>query len=316
MSFCNGRAKAAIAAERHRSVSPCAIATLVVCVWSLSACTSSLVLGTAYNAAATRTADRVKTYADFDAAQQQWIEQSFKSFQQWHRTNELPTYSALLNEFAATLKSDDPVATQQLDTWFKQIEERTTRARSCSPLMGAAGFLTDMADWQVEQLHETLKSNRLKQYKKYKSESTEERRERRRELLITWSSRAGIKLTDEQKQLLDSTLARQTSMGDQRFQLWEEWTNDFISLLEQRDSAQFADQLQSHVDSLWTMTEEKYPQEWRQNRDLWQGFAHALLNDLSAEQKNSLANTVASISESTLTLSRKKSRAEPVCYSG
>lgn len=293
-----------------------AIAFVAVNVWAVSACTSSLVLGTAYNAAAKKTADRVKTYADFDKAQQQWIEQSFQSFQQWHRISELPGYSVLLNDVATTLKSGHPIPEQQLDTWVTKVEERTQRARSCSPLAGAAEFLTDMADWQIVQLRETLDANRQKQYEKYKSETAEERQQRRRKLMITWASRAGIKFTNEQKQLLDSTLTQQTSMGDRRFRLWEQWTTEFIDLLEQRDSAQFASRLQSHVDSLWTMTEQSYPQEWKQNRELWQGFAHTLLNDLSVAQKDDLAETISSISESTLTLSRKKSRAEPVCYSG
>jgi len=293
-----------------------AIGIVVAGVWAMSACTSSLVLGTAYNAAAKKTADRLKTYADFDQAQQQWIEQSFQSFQQWHRISELPGYSALLTDVATTLRSEQPIPEQQLDTWVNTVEERSHRARSCSPLTGAAEFLTDMADWQVVQLQKTLDTNRQKRYEEYKSETAEERQERRREQMITWASRAGIKFSDEQKQLLDSTLAQQTSMGDRRFRLWEQWTAEFIDLLEQRESNEFGSRLQSHVDSLWTITEKNYPKEWKQNRDLWQGFAHTILNDLCVAQKTELAETITSISESTLTLSRKKSRAEPVCYSG
>ena len=59
-----------------------AILMLSASALTLGACTSSLVLGTAYNEAAKRTADRVKSFADFDSEQRQEIDQSFQSFLQ------------------------------------------------------------------------------------------------------------------------------------------------------------------------------------------------------------------------------------------
>jgi len=287
---------------------------LAVSALSLAACTSSLVLGTAYNAAAKRTADRVKTYADFDSAQQQWIDQSFQSFQQWHRISELPAYSALLNDVADRLKTDQPVAKAQLDKWFDTVQQYGLRARKCSPLSGSSEFLSGMASWQIRQLDQKLKANRLEQLEKYKEETVDDRRKRRRELIITWASRAGVSMSDEQQKLLDETLSRQTSMGDRRFQLWDDWTTRFIALLETRESEKFPDQLRSHIDSIWNMTERNYPAEWKQNRELWQNFAHVLTNDLSIDQRESLVEKITSISESVATLSKKGSRATPVCH--
>jgi len=291
------------------------IVILAISVLALPACTSSLVLGTAYNAAARKTADRVKSYADFDAAQQQSIEEAFQSFHQWHRVAELPTYSAILNNVAGTLKSNQTIEQTQLHTWFETIQQRSLRARACSPLSGAAGFLTEMTDWQIQQLHEKLKSNRMEQYEKYKDESTDERKERRREMMITWASRAGIDMNDRQKQLLDTTLDRQTSMGDRRNQLWNDWTDEFVALLQTRQSEQFPVRVQSHIDSLWNITERHFPEEWEQNRELWQNFFQELLNDLTVDQKSMLVGKITSIAESISTLSNKKSRNNPVCYS-
>ncbi len=290
------------------------VAFLAIIVLLLGACTSSLVLGTAYNAAAEKMADRVTALADFDTAQRQWIEQSFQSFQQWHRVSELPAYSALLNDIAGTLQSDQSVTQKQLDQWFDTVQQRSKRARECSPLSGSTEFLREMKNWQIQQLHKKLKSRRLEQYKKYKADSPEERRERRREMIITWSSRAGVKMTEQQQLELDETLSRQTSMGDRRFQLWDNWTDEFIALLETRSSEQFPARIQSHIDSLWNMTERNYPEEWKQNRQLWQGFVHSLLNELSANQKKSLVENITSVSKSANALSKKKSRATPVCY--
>lgn len=132
--------------------------------------------------------------------------------------------------------------------------------------------------------------------------------------MISWSSRAGIKMNDAQKLLLDNTLSQQTSMGERRFKLWTDWTEQFISLLNDRESEQFPGRVQSHIDNLWNLTERNYPQEWNQNRELWQGFAHAFLNGLSVDQKNALVNNMVSISKTVTTLSKKKSRAKPVCF--
>lgn len=290
------------------------ITFLVASALSLAACTSSLVLGTAYNAAAKRTADRVKTYADFDDEQQQWIEQSFRSFQQWHRESELPAYSTILNEVAATLETDQPVAKAKLDEWFDTIQHHGIRARTCSPLSGSAEFLSEMTSWQIQQLEKKLELNRSERFEKYQEETADDRRKRRRELMITWASRSGIKMSGEQELLLDKTLAQQTSMGDRRFRLLDEWTTQFIALLETRDSQQFPERVRSHIDGLWNLTERNYPDEWRQNRELWQNFAHSLINNLTADQREALVDKISSISESTATLSRKKSRTTPVCY--
>ena len=292
-----------------------AILVISASALTLGACTSSLVLGTAYNEAAKRTADRVKSFADFDSEQRQEIDQSFQSFLQWHRVSELPAYSAILNNVATTLQSDQSISEIQIDQWFDTIEQRGQRARECSPLGGASGFLTEMAGWQIQQLGNKLRTNRSEQYERFSKTSAEDRRKRRREWMISWSSRAGIKMNDTQKLLLDNTLAQQTSMGERRFKLWTDWTEQFISLLNDRESEQFPGLVQSHIDSLWNLTERNYPQEWNQNRELWQGFAHEFLNGLSVDQKNALVNNIVSISKTVTTLSKKRSRrAKPVCF--
>lgn len=280
----------------------------------LAACTSSLVLGTAYNAAAERAADRAKTYADFDSEQKQWIEQAFKNFQQWHRTSELPAYSGFLRDVASALQADQPVSRTQLDNWFNTVRMRSQRARACSPITGATEFLSDMADWQIDQLHEKLTDNRQERYDEYKEETVEERRERRHDAIVTWASRSGLKLNDEQQALLKTTLSKQTSMGDRRFKLWQDWTSHFIELLRRRDTEQFPQQVQAHIDSLWDITEKNYPEEWNQNRELWMDFAETLLNDLSADQRSVLVGRLSSVADSAMTLSRKGDPRKAICY--
>jgi hypothetical protein len=290
------------------------VGMVVISSLLLAACTSSLVLGTAYNAAANRAADRVKTYADFDSEQKQWIEQAFKRFQQWHRTSELPVYSGFLRNVATTLQTDQPVSRIQLDDWFNTVQTRSQRARACSPISGATGFLIDMADWQIDQLHKKLTDNRQERYDEYKEETADERRERRHDTIVTWASRSGVKLNDQQQALLKTTLSKQTSMGDRRFKLWQDWTSQFIELLRRRDTEQFPQQVQAHIDSLWDITQKNYPEEWNQNRELWMDFAQTLLNDLSADQRSALVGRLSSVADSAMTLSRKGDPAKAICY--
>ena len=289
---------------------------LATCALTLAACTSPMVMGTVYNAAAGRFADRAISYADFDTAQRQTIEDSFRKFHKWHRVSELPAYSDLMNNFASTLVADSPIEQSQIKQWFDSLQERTTRGRECSPISGAADFFTEMTDWQIRQMERKLKTNRQERLARYQKESVEERLQRRIDTMTKWASRAGVDLSEEQKTSLATALSQQTSMGTRRFKLWEDWTDQFISLLlEDRDKAQFPDQIQSHISNLWDLTERNYPEEWKQNRDLWLDFAHSFLNDMTATQKSSLARTVASLSHTAASLARKRSRTKPICFS-
>jgi len=273
-----------------------------------------MVLGTLYNGAAGRFADRAKSYADFDKAQQQVIDDSFKKFHKWHRVSEMPLYSALMDNFAKALVSGNPIQQDQIQQWFDTLQERTTRGRECSPINGAAEFFAEMTDWQIQQMDRKLKSNRQKQFDRFQSESVEERRTRRLATMVKWASRAGVNLSDKQKKSIDTVLSQQTTMGTRRFKLWEDWTTQFIQILEGRGKEQFASNIQSHISDLWNLTETNYPEEWKQNQDLWLDFAHSFLNDLTSKQKSSLASTVSSISQTTASVARKKSRTEAVCF--
>ncbi len=279
---------------------------LILACTLLIACTGPLVLGTVYNGASGRMAKQVKNYATFSKSQQTVIDQNFATYHSWHRSTQLPAYSNFLNAVVDDLEQTRPTSLSTVDAWFTQINDFSAALRRCNPLNNAADFLQTLTDKQVREIADSLEKIEKKQARDYSTESTEQRRYQQQKSISKWIKRAGLKINDQQKKLIDKTLAQQINLRSQRMYLRKQWTDQFNLLLQKRDQPDFNTRIGIHIKSLSNMTRKNYPREWQSNTDLWAGFIAEFLSLQSAEQRSVLVKKLRKFASTVNALSEKK----------
>lgn len=292
------------------------ITGLILACTLLIACTGRLVLGTVYNGASGRMATQIKSYATFSESQQAIIDNNFASYHSWHRSTQLPAYSRFLNDIIGDLEHTRTTSLSTVTIWQKQINNFSAAMRRCNPLNNAAEFLKTLNDKQVQEIANSFDKISKKHARDHSTESTEQRQQRRQKSISKWIKRAGLKINDQQKKLIDEKISQQINLGSQRMYLRKKWTDQFIELLQKRDQPDFDTRIGSHIKSLSNMTRENYPAEWRSNADLWASFTQEFLSLQSTEQREVLVKKLRKFSTTVKLLSEKKkgTAVEMLCF--
>jgi hypothetical protein len=290
------------------------ISILLLTVILISGCTSTVAIGTAYNSAARNVTSRLTDYAEFSTSQRREIKSRVSAFHQWHRQQHLPDYHLLLSEIARG--ADDPgnLSRQHVDRWVRTFRGLLLQTGQCNPLNDSSHILSSLSDRQVQQVAISIRDKQIQRVREYQSETKAQRLKRRQTDLTKWAARAGINFTDEQSMLLNNTLTQQISLTPQRHQLWQNWSDQFVRMLQHRSQPQFSGQVHGHIASLWNLTEQTYPEQWDTNIKLWSDFLYRFLKSQTPEQSRRIKNKLNSVAKSLAKLSNKKTTHEPRCF--
>ncbi|MDP3295866.1 MAG: DUF6279 family lipoprotein [Nevskia sp.] len=141
-------------------------------------------------------------YLSLDKAQKTAFRREFGSLQAWHRSTQLPLYSADLRSLATAFEQD-PVPRDALERAMSQIEAHATRVwEQAQP--ATVSLLASLRDEQIEAFGKRSRERINDDEAERADEKLADRRKRwlreQRENLERWTGR----LNDRQKQLLDA----------------------------------------------------------------------------------------------------------------
>ncbi len=291
----------------------CWFAVIAVAVL-LAGCTSSVVLGKAYDNFASHITKRFKSYATFDKQQKAQIEILADGYHSWHRTKQLPIYAKLLRQIVADIDSDGPLDIQTTKGWWSAARNLSAEMRQCNPFNVSAELLAGLSDKQVEQVAERLRTIHDEREERYLAESAEERIERRVAEITKWGKRGGASFNAKQKKLLQKALVSQISLGSQRLQLRRVWLEVFIALLAERKQQSFNSAVTQHIDSMWLLTATNYPEEWSGNEQIWTEFLMHYIDLQTDEQRRVFVDKALKTAVTFEKLAMKEVSPAPVCY--
>lgn len=280
----------------------------------LAGCTSSVVLGKAYDNFASHLTKRFKSYATFDEQQKAQIASLADSYHSWHRATQLPRYAKLLRQVAADMDSDEPLDIQMAEGWWIAARNFSAEMRQCNPFNVSAELLAGLSEKQIVQVAERLRTIQNEREERYRSESAEERIERRVAEIAKWGRRGGASFNAKQKELLQQTLMSQISLGSQRLQLRRIWLEVFIALLAERNQQSFSGEVTQHIDSMWLLTATNYPDEWADNEQLWTKFLKSYIDLQTDEQRRVFIDKALKTAVTFEKLAVKEAPHVPVCY--
>jgi len=287
---------------------------IIFLLLQLVACASELVLGTVYNELDNRSARNFKSYANFNDRQAAQIDRMASAYHAWHRKNQMPAYAAFMNNIVDDISAADTLGLDAAAVWWSAASGFSDDLSACNPFNAAAELLAGLTDRQVQQITKRLRRDLDKHQDEYAQESKEERMQRRFKKVTAWASRAGAKFNAQQKTLLRETLAEQVSLGQQRLELRRVWMENFIGLLNKREEVDFETKITAHINTLWRLTSNNFPEQWSSNERLWTKFLQQFINLQTDEERQRFLKKIIDTATTVEKLSQKKVSQKPICY--
>ena len=256
----------------------------------LVGCTSNqLLLSALYNRMDNMIATEVKEYASFSSVQKREIDLYADQYHQWHRTQHLPLYAELLREVSGYLTTETEITITEVTDWSALLEDYAREMAFCYPMNDSSDFLKTLTDKQVEQ----ILAHGLEEYEEFLEDNvdfTDEKRNKKRyDDTRKWFRRMSLRLNDEQKEQLKETIAIERRLGGSGMEVWKDWHLEFVDLLGGRATEDFAARSNQHIENLWTLQDDNFPEVFEFNRQHWAEYFTSLAQSLTDSQREDVS---------------------------
>lgn len=278
---------------------------------TLTACTSSeWLLSALYDRFDDKLATELKEYADFTPQQSDAIDSFALEYQYWHRTQHLPKYARLTREISAMLEADRIIDGPQVARWSEEIEGYFREMAICHPLNRASDFLKTITDEQITQILE----HGIKEHEDFVEDhidmTEEERVDKRHRNTLKWFKRFELNLNSEQRDVLRQTIATEALMNQEGTSLWVRWLEGFVDVLENSDDIDFPILVAAHIDKLWTLQDDEFPEVVEFNQNHWIDYFSSLAASQTNEQQQEFSDWLIKMAGNLESMSSAASRNE------
>lgn len=293
--------------ELHRKTALSAFAKTLSCLAFailVSGCTNSkLIIGPLYNQLDDRMRKQFNELGDFNARQTAAFEASLGTYHVWHRQSELPQYAALMEEIANSINTDNTTY-DKVGQWMRRAEVHSLAVRECHPVNFLFDMMRSLSDTQIDVIEQKLKKRQKKYRERNASRTPEQLTQQRLKNLEKWAGRLDLKITEEQRELLQTAFTEQKSLRPQYQQLSADWKTQFFNLARNQNASNHDELMRSHFSKFWTLLQSNHPEQWQQNRDMWMDVAFRFEQSMTSNQRiqfsrwiSKMAGTLRSVSE-------------------
>jgi Family of unknown function (DUF6279) len=267
---------------------------LALCVLLLGACSSTTFL---YNRLHIIIPWYLNDYVDLTREQGTQLDQLLEPFLAWHRTEELPAYLELLDSIVTGL--DNPVTAQEIQQQALVIETLWYRleARSVEWMLSLGEGLSDE---QVADLIAKLEKDQRKYEKKYLERDEQEYREELYENFLDNAQDFIGRLSREQKQMVEESMAQMTRSDDLWLAERAAWLDRMRDVL-QRDAG-WQQAIRDDVGERDQSTAAEYDEVMEHNLAIIHQAMADLINSRTEKQDRRLRGKMAGIREDLQTL--------------
>ena len=196
-------------------------------VLALAACSATRV---AYDHADTLLRFMASSYLDLDAAQSEDLTPRIARFHQWHRTNELPAYAALLR--SASQRAAKGISVEDVAWGLANLRLRYRRF-AAKAAEDTAPVLATLASAQLAALERKFAENNEKYAKEFVPSDDKERRRRQLKRMIErFRDFAGELTPDQEARIGRFALAHERHVA-LRFEDRQRLQRDFVAALKE-----------------------------------------------------------------------------------
>ncbi len=264
---------------------------LLVLLPVLSGCSVRL----AYNNADRLAVWQAQEYLDLDRAQRDWLRARMRLFLHWHRTNQLPRWSAALRDF--DLAVQDGVRAEDFEALVRAGEAWSDEI-VMEILPTTTELLASLSDAQVAALPAAFAARNAELNEDYAGlPEAEQKAVWRREMrdgLDRWIG----ELNAGQELLLDAASEEVVAANDSWIGYRERWQAELMAALARRGDVAA---LEATLRSLMLDRERWYTEDYARTRAIndaaYRSFTVALLASLDARQRERLSRRLVDLAE-------------------
>jgi Family of unknown function (DUF6279) len=244
---------------------------LAIGALALAACSATRV---AYNNADSMLRFMASSYLDLDAAQSDELTPRIVRFLQWHRSNELPAYAALLR--SASQRAAKGITAEDVAWGLVNVRSRYRRF-AAKAAEDAAPVLATLETAQLAALERKFADNNEKFAKEFLSlDDKERRRAQLKRMLERFRDFAGELTPDQEARIERFALAHERHVA-LRFEDRQRWQRDFVEALKaERKPEELGRRLAETFDKPELRRSEEFVREDKR----WEGDLGHLIVDL------------------------------------
>jgi hypothetical protein len=277
---------------------------LAIGALALAACSATRV---AYDNADTMLRFMVPSYIDLDAAQSADLTPRIVRFHQWHRSNELPVYAALLR--SASQRAARGITAEDVAWGLANVRSRY-RKFAAKAAEDAAPVLATLAPAQLAALEHKLAENNEKYAKKIlSSDDKERRRAQQKRMLERFRDFAGNLSPDQEARIERFALAHERHVA-LRFEERQRWQRDCVAALKEQHEPQ---QLGRRLAEMFERPELRRSEEFIREDKRWDEDLGQLIVDLdrslSPKQRARVVRRLSDYAEDFAVLAGRKKEA-------
>jgi hypothetical protein len=228
----------------------------------------------AYDNADTMLRFMVPSYLDLDAAQSEDLRLRILRFHQWHRSNELPAYAALLQ--SASQRAARGITAEDVAWGLASVRARY-RGLAAKAAEHAAPVLATLASPQLAALERKFAEDNEKFAKKFlSSDDKARRRAQLKRMLERFRDFAG-ELTPEQEAGIERFALAHERHVALRFEDRQRWQRDLVAALQEQHEPQ---ELGRRLAEVFTRPELRRSEEFVREDKRWDEDLGQLIVDL------------------------------------
>jgi hypothetical protein len=270
----------------------------------LAACSATRV---AYDNADTMLRFMASSYLDLDAAQSDDLSPRIARFHQWHRSNELPIYAALLR--STSQRAAEGITAEDVAWGLANVRLRYRRF-AAKAAEDAAPVLATLASAQLAALERKFAENNGKYTKEFLSSDDKERRRRQlKRMLARFRDFAGELTPDQEARIGRFALAHERHVA-LRFEDRQRWQRDFVAALK---AERKPEELGRHLAEMFERPELRRSEEFIREDARWDEDLGRLIVDLdrslTPEQRAHVVRRLSDYAEDFAVLAGRKKEA-------
>ncbi len=270
----------------------------------LAACSATRV---AYDNADTMLRFMASSYLDLDAAQSDDLSPRIARFHQWHRSNELPVYAALLR--SASQRAAEGITAEDVAWGLANVRLRYRRF-AAKAAEDAAPVLATLASAQLAALERKFAQNNEKYTKEFLPSDDKERRGRQlKRMLARFRDFAGELTPDQEARIGRFALAHERHVA-LRFEDRQRWQRDFVAALK---AERKPEELGRHLAEMFERPELRRSEEFIREDARWDEDLGRLIVDLdrslTPEQRAHVVRRLSDYAEDFAVLAGRKKEA-------
>jgi len=277
---------------------------LAISALALAACSATRL---AYDNADTMLRFMASSYMDLDAGQSDDLTPRIARFHQWHRSNELPVYAALLR--SASQRAARGITAEDVAWGLGNVRSRYRRLAARAAEDGAP-VLATLASAQLAALEHKFAENNEKYARQFlPSDHKERRRAQLKRMLERFRDFAGDLTPDQEARIERFALARERHVA-LRFEDRQRWQRDFVAALK---AERKPEELGRHLAEMFDKPELRRSEEFVREDRRWDEDLGQLIVDLdgslSPKQRAQVVRRLSDYAEDFAVLSGKRKEA-------